>query len=129
METPVLSIGEPEYPGDGTVRMVRRPVPPDVAQDIIDFLFEKKFWHEDVNLVHAKVRQWKQRIRAAKSAPPLATAPGTPSWEARAFELRHPAIGEPMSWQKVAETVGQPKTTVRRVVAQIEAAQTALVAT
>jgi hypothetical protein len=120
-----LTLGETQWPGDGTVRNARIPIAPALAQEILDYLFEKKQWHDDVNVVHAKVRQWRTRIKeeaaAARRTAPVPPVAPLEGWQDRAFALRHPVAGEPMSWREVAKAVAMPLTSVRRAVAAMEA--------
>lgn len=122
-----LTYGELDLPGDGTVRVARLPVSLALAQEVLDYLFEKKRWHNDVEEMHFKVREWRQRIRAAASVAPveverpiaLATEPaGGVPWGVRAAQLRRAG----QSWRDVAKAVDRPVTTVRRVVRDYEAA-------
>lgn len=119
-----LTFEEVDFPGDGTVRRTQVPVPRELAQRILDYLFTKKDWHTDVYVIHARVRQWKQELRRAvatvapPASPELAAAH---DWEEQAFQLRHPAVGEPMSWRQIVKVVNRPLSTVRRAVAEREA--------
>lgn len=102
--------------GRGIVSTVKQMALPDgMGQEIIDFLFCKKRWHEDVEIVHDRVRRWRQAIRAYNAAPPP-VVPIVPEvrhpWLAQAVSLR----GDGMSWRAVARKVGQPEPTVRRLV-------------
>lgn len=106
----------PAADGMSIVNTTRPLVVPDaMAQEIIDFLFCKKRWHEDVEVVHDRVRRWRQAIRAHNAAPapvvPIVPEERHP-WLTDAVRLRT----EGLSWRATARKVGHPEPTVRRLV-------------
>ncbi len=109
---------------DNTIVGTRRDlvVPADVEREVFAFLFESKRWHEDVEIVHDRVRQWRQRIRAANVAPMVPVEP------TGATAVKYPWLGTASdmrsrghSWRAISRSVGQPESTVRRLVAQASA--------
>jgi hypothetical protein len=96
-------------------------VPTEVVQEVVDFLFHSKRWHENVEIVHDRVRRWRQAIRAASHA--TTVAPTLPPSAAMVDAARYPWIpqavalrAEGRSWRATARAVGAAEPTVRRMV-------------
>ena len=108
----------PSPDGLGIISLVQHmEVSPEMAQEMVDFLFQSKRWHENVEVVHDRVRRWRQAIRAHNAQPQ--PAPKLPPddatrypWVPRAVALR----SEGRSWRVTARAVGAPEATVRRMV-------------
>lgn len=111
-----LTMGEFNY---ATLKVDRIPIPNTLAQEFLDFMVSGKRWHENVNIVHRKVRELIQAVRAAKTA--REQAANAPTWQETAFALRHPVTGEALSLRKIAERLDKPLTSVRRALSDLEA--------
>lgn len=64
------------FPG----RMEVRAMPDELAQNLMDFLLEGKAWHNDVEAIHRKVRDIKQRLRSVAREQGAVTSDGSPSF-------------------------------------------------
>lgn len=111
-------------------------VNPEVAAEVLEYLFNTTAWKTNAELLPRKVRQWRERLFSAAapaaSVPApladadrhLAAAPASmgasvvppageeDDWVLRAVELKRQGMG----WSKVSQEIGRPRATVRRVV-------------
>lgn len=120
---------------------------PMTVVEVLDYLFNTTAWKSNDHLLRRKVQQWRERLftdgpgsigRGATMAQPthslfadpMLEVVATPrpvapvveddtdpdAWieEAIALRLQDP----PMGWERIADTLRRPKTTVRRVIGQ-----------
>lgn len=108
-----------------TLQMERKPLSEEITQEIVNFVLDSRRWHNDLEELHYRVRDWKSRVRALPDNPPpepdateVESQRGPlhhqPAWAALAVELR----AKGTSWRSTAREVGKPLSTVRRVVNQ-----------
>jgi hypothetical protein len=108
-----------------THQKVPMPVHEDVAAELLDFFMNNRAALGTLPNDHPfarKIRAARQTLWVEASAtPPTAPTTGAdaPSWQDRAIAMRQANA----SWEQIVTAVGQPKSTVRRVVNQALAAR------